>query len=149
MAKINSRAKGKTAERELIGELKRLLPGALTDKLERNLTQTRNGGHDILGLDGWAIEVKRYAEFTPADMVNCWEQTVMQARNERARPALCYRADRREWRAVVRASDLMQIEVSNGYMFTMDMSLPMFARIVEDMEMFPRVVVEMANVQES
>lgn len=138
MARINSRVKGRAGERELIGELKRLLPGALTDNLERNLTQTRNGGHDILGLDGWAVEVKRYAEFAPADMLNCWEQTVEQARKEGAAPALCYRADRREWRAVVRASDVMQVEVSNAYMFTMDMSLPMFARIVE-----------MANVQKS
>ncbi len=145
MAKINSRAKGKTAERELIGELKRLLPGALTDNLERNLTQTRNGGHDILGLDGWAVEVKRYAEFTPADMVNCWQQTVTQARNEQARPALCYRADRRDWRVVLSAVDVMDEEDylfewdAADYLYTMDMSLPMFARIV----------VEMANVQES
>lgn len=130
MAKINSRAKGKTAERELIGELKRLLPGVLTDNLERNLTQTRNGGHDILGLDGWAIEVKRYAEFTPADMVNCWEQTTTQARNERARPALCYRADRRDWRVVLRASDVMWLEHNDEYTFTMDMSLPMFCILV-------------------
>lgn len=130
MTKINSRAKGKTAERELIGELKRLLPGALTDNLERNLTQTRNGGHDILGLDGWAVEVKRYAEFTPADMVNCWEQTVTQARNERARPALCYRADRRDWRVVLRASDVMWLEENDEYTFTMDMSLRMFCIVV-------------------
>lgn len=130
MTKINSRAKGKMAERELIGELKRLLPGALTDNLERNLTQTRNGGHDILGLDGWAVEVKRYAEFTPADMVNCWEQTVTQARNERARPALCYRADRRDWRVVLRASDVMWLEENDEYTFTMDMSLRMFCIVV-------------------
>ena len=131
MAKINSRAKGKSAERELIGELKRLLPGALTDGLERNLTQTRNGGHDILGLDGWAIEVKRYAEVKPADMQRFWEQTTEQARKEQARPVLCYRQDRREWRAVVSASEVMPID-SVDYDHTIEMSLPLFARMVKD-----------------
>lgn len=149
MGKINSRTKGKTAERELIGELKKLLPEELTNELSRNLDQTRSGGHDILGLDGWAVEVKRYAEFTPADMANCWQQTVDQARKVGARPALCYRADRREWRAVVNASDLMQVEVSSAYRFTMDMSLQMFARIVADIARCPRMVLGIANVQES
>lgn len=137
MKKINSRAKGKSAERELIGELKRLLPGELTDRLERNLTQTRNGGHDILGLDGWAIEVKRYAQFAPADMVNCWAQTIDQARKEQARPVLCYRADRRGWRAVLRGRDLCDVlsgEEEDSYGSTVDMSLEMFSRFVEGVQ---------------
>lgn len=131
MKKINGRAKGKAGERELIGELKRLLPGELTDGLERNLTQTRNGGHDILGLDGWAIEVKRYAEFLPADMINCWAQTVEQARKEQARPVLCYRGDRREWRAVICIGEVRpSLKGTDDYDSTIDMSLSLFTEIV-------------------
>lgn len=134
MKKINGRAKGKSGERELIAELKKLLPGELTDGLERNLTQTRNGGHDVLGLDGWAIEVKRYAEFLPADMLNCWQQTVEQARKEQARPVLCYRGDRRQWRAVICVGELSAEWIGqDDYDNTVDMSLPLFAEIVRSL----------------
>lgn len=129
MAKINSRAKGKSGERELIGELKALLPPEMTSELTRNLDQTRDGGHDILGLDGWALEVKRYAQVLPADLERFWEQTTTQARNNGARPVLCYRQDRRPWRAVIRSSDLY-VDFGELYEYTVEMSLNLFARIV-------------------
>ena len=103
--KINSRTKGKAGERELIGELKRVLP-ELSDALERNLEQTRDGGYDIAGLDGWAPEVKRYAQILPADVATFWEQTLTQARNDHKRPVLFMREDRREWRVRVRLTDV-------------------------------------------
>lgn len=140
MAKINSRAKGKSAERELIGELKKLLPEDMTRDLERNLEQTRGGGHDILGLKGWAPEVKRYATVLPADMESFWVQATTQARNDRSRPALFFREDRREWRVVLRASDVNQaLGEDDSYAGTVEMSMPMFAKIA----------MEHANVQES
>lgn len=133
MGKINSRAKGKSAERELIGELKKLLPEAMTQNLERNLEQTRGGGYDIVGLDGWAPEVKRYAQVLPADLESFWTQATTQARNERLRPALFFREDRREWRVVMRATDLMGIESENGDLLdnTVQVSLPFFTRFAE------------------
>lgn len=105
MGKINSRAKGKSAERELINILKVHLPEYAND-LERNLEQTRNGGHDILGLPGWCIEVKRYARVTQGDLIGFWSQACEQARKDGGRPALAYRLDRQEWRVIVRAMDM-------------------------------------------
>lgn len=139
MGKINSRAKGKSAERELIGELKKLLPEGMTRDLERNLEQTRGGGHDILGLKGWAPEVKRYATVLPADMESFWVQATTQARNDRSRPALFFREDRREWRVVLRASDITGYEDDDSYEMTVEISMPLFAKIA----------MENADVQES
>ena len=130
MAKINSRAKGKAGERELIGELKKLLPSEMTSELTRNLDQTRDGGHDILGLDGWALEVKRYAEVLPADLARFWDQTTEQARNNEARPALCFRQDRRPWRTVIRISDAGLFDGGESYEETVEMSLELFAKLV-------------------
>lgn len=127
---INSRAKGKSAEREVILKLKELLPSELTSELSRNLEQTRNGGHDIVGLPGWAIEVKRYAKVTPADMTGFWEQATEQARKDGSRPALAYREDRRDWRVVVRSDDVNGESRGEELMWTFDMSLPMFCELV-------------------
>jgi hypothetical protein len=133
MTKINSRAKGKSAEREVIGELKRLLPPELTNDLERNLEQTRNGGYDIVGLKGWAPEVKRYAKILPADLDSFWEQTVTQARNECKRPALFMREDRREWRVRVALCDLSNtFEMHDiALQWTAEISMEAFADLVK------------------
>lgn len=134
MGKINSRAKGKTGERELIGELKKLLPSEMTSELTRNLDQTRDGGHDILGLDGWALEVKRYAEVLPADLERFWNQACEQAaRNDEARPALCFRQDRRAWRTVIHVSEVgasPHVAPTTTYSDTVEMSLELFAKLV-------------------
>lgn len=131
MGKINSRAKGKAGERELIGELKKLLPEELTSELTRNLDQTRDGGHDILGLDGWALEVKRYAEVLPADLERFWAQACEQsARSDGTRPALCYRQDRRPWRTVIHISDVGEPAAADAYEDTVEMSLSLFAKLV-------------------
>lgn len=129
MGKINSRAKGKAGERELIGELKELLPPEMTSELTRNLDQTRDGGHDILGLGDWALEVKRYAQVLPADLERFWEQTTTQARSDQKRPALAYRQDRRPWRVVLRISDVGG-DSGELYEHTVEMALSMFAQIV-------------------
>lgn len=104
MGKINSRAKGKSAEREVIGILQELIPKL---KLERNLDQTRDGGYDIKGLEGWAPEVKRYAQITWGDVENFWKQTVTQARDTGRKPVLFMREDRSPWVVVVRLTDVM------------------------------------------
>jgi hypothetical protein len=134
MGKINSRAKGKAGERELINELKVLLPPELTSELTRNLDQTRDGGHDILGLGDWALEVKRYAEVLPADLERFWNQATEQARKDEKRPALAYRQDRRPWRVVIKGLD------SDEYEDTVEMALRLFAKLVAAGQ-------EMKNVQ--
>lgn len=133
MAKINSRAKGKSGERELIGELKKLLPEEMTSELTRNLDQTRDGGHDILGLDGWALEVKRYAEVLPADLERFWKQACEQAsRNDGLRPALCFREDRRNWRTVIHVTAIgTPYPFNEDYKDTVEMSIDLFAKLVQ------------------
>lgn len=104
--------------------------------LRRNLDQVREGGHDILGLDGWAIEVKRYAEVLPADVERWWGQAVEQAKKitwKHVQPALAYRADRRPWRIVV-PSDLLHEDLREdgwNYKFTIEMSPILFKAWVE------------------
>lgn len=126
MGKINSRAKGKAGERELIGELKKLLPPEMTSELTRNLDQTRDGGHDILGLGDWALEVKRYAEVLPADLERFWSQATEQARKDGKRAALAFRQDRRPWRVVIKGWGMD----SDAYEDTVEMALSLYAKIV-------------------
>lgn len=131
MPKINSRAKGKSAERELINLLKEMLPEDLTSELTRNLDQTRDGGHDILGLKGWALEVKRYAKVDPGTKARFWDQTLEQARKDGSRPALAYREDRRDWRVVLRADDVAADYMTGSDLdYTFEMSLPMFTFVI-------------------
>ena len=52
---MNARSKGRRGEREVIEVIK-----TLTDtQLEVNYSQTYGGGHDLLGAEPYAIEVKR------------------------------------------------------------------------------------------
>ena len=71
----------------------------------RNLDQARDGGSDILGVDGWSIEAKRYASgngFKPA----WWGQCCQQADSECREPVLIYKYDRQPLKCVVRLSSI-------------------------------------------
>ena len=81
----------------MIDEIKSLLG----IQLEVNYSQTFGGGHDLLGLDGFAIEVKRRKQITQADLKNFWKQTTRQAIEADLLPCLWFRADRSEWRVMV------------------------------------------------
>jgi len=101
---INSRTKGAAGEREFAG----LIHDQLGIKLVRNLEQTRSGGHDLIihpdeqgivvdSLNRFALEVKRYAQATPALIKSWWHQAREQAQQINKAPALAYRANQREW----------------------------------------------------
>lgn len=90
----DSARKGKNGERELA----RLLRDHLGADVVRNLEQARQGGADLLGIAGWAVEVKRAAR---PRMAEWWHQARQQADATGQRPALCYRLDRQPWRVVV------------------------------------------------
>lgn len=98
-----SRNKGANGERELA----RLLSDELGMEVTRNLLQSREGGHDLDGVPGWCLEVKRRAKAAEGDKRQWWEQAraasvEMLIRNGgSANPAVLYREDRREWRALV------------------------------------------------
>lgn len=99
---INSRTKGASAEREI----SKLLYDELGIKLVRNLEQSRSGGHDLIPdkdslLDAFAIEVKRYANVSTAQLKGFWRQTMIQAIRANKIPVLMYRQDRCDWLAVV------------------------------------------------
>jgi len=133
MAKINSRAKGATAEREFIKELSEFLGDALTEPMKRNLEQTRKGGHDIVGLDGFAIEIKRYRRVKEGDIVRFWEQAVEQAKRVGAEPVLAYREDFCSWRVRIPWGFMMpEIGWDEDVDFTLELSLKAFATIVRE-----------------
>lgn len=97
-----SRNKGKDGERELAAILRDELGADIT----RNLVQARDGGCDLIGVDGWAVECKRVHEATEAYLRAWWVQTEMQASAAGTRPVLAFREDRGTWQVVVRLCDI-------------------------------------------
>lgn len=97
-----SRDKGQRGEREfacLIQEWSApviaLVGNAEAIELRRNLMQSREGGHDLVGIPWLAVEVKRQENLAlPA----WWRQTVEQAERVGAIPFLAYRQNRCPWR---------------------------------------------------
>ena len=87
------RAKGQAGERELAALLRTITGLDVQRRVRQHV-----GDSDLLGLPGWAIEVKRHKEATHAVIESWWTQTVRQAGPHR--PALFYREDRQPWRAV-------------------------------------------------
>lgn len=96
----NSRRKGAQGERELVN----LLMDELGIKLQRNLSQTRDGGYDLIGIPQLAIEVKRAAK--PL-MAAWWRQTTDNASSAGKIPVLAYRLDFQAWRFRVAMADIL------------------------------------------
>ena len=86
--------KGKSAERELA----KLLGDRLGLELSRNLDQTRDGGYDLIGIPGIALEVKRCEKLA---INQWWQQALRQAENAGKTPVLAYRQSRKPWQFVV------------------------------------------------
>ncbi|MDQ3580514.1 MAG: hypothetical protein M3495_02290 [Pseudomonadota bacterium] len=122
----DSRRKGKAGEREAALLLQDLLGTAVV----RNLTQTRDGGHDLIGIAGWSVEVKRAAKPRIAEW---WAQAARQANG--ARPVLIYRVDRRPWRAVIALRDVVlgfEGQPRDELTWTLEASLEVFAALVRE-----------------
>ncbi len=67
----NSRRKGRAAEQEVA----RLLKELLGLEIRRNWqAQSAEGGHDLVGIPGWAIEVKRAERVRLSEW---WEQALV------------------------------------------------------------------------
>ncbi len=130
----DSRRKGEAGEREAALLLQDLLGTAVV----RNLTQTRDGGHDLIGIAGWSVEVKRAAKPRIAEW---WAQAARQANG--ARPVLIYRIDRRPWRAVIALRDVVpgfEGQPRDDLTWTLEASLEVFAALVR--EALPTATVE-------
>ena len=94
----SQRRKGAAAEREVL----KLLGDELGQVLQRNLTQTREGGADCLCVQGFAIEIKRQEKLSrPA----WWRQACEQAQRAGGEPLLLYRRNREAWTAWIHTRD--------------------------------------------
>lgn len=124
-----SRNKGAGGEREL----RRLLGEELGEGITRNLAQSRAGGHDLEGVDGWAIEVKRTRKATRGLLRAWWSQTTDQAERAGLRPALAYREDRGPWLVAVRLADIRPgLGTWPGWEWTATLSLPAWCALVRE-----------------
>lgn len=121
-----SRNKGAGGERELVN----LILDQTGIRLERNLAQSFAGGHDLIGLDDWAIECKRYKEIGEAEKRAFWVQAVEQANRVGKRPAVCFRADRKPWRVLVHAGTDLFDEIE--YNSTAEISLDLFCGLIRE-----------------
>jgi len=94
---VDSRAKGAGFEREIA----HLIYEHLGISVRRDLDQYRESQHgDLIGLDGWVIECKRYADNSSfLHRAEWWTQTCNAARNGE-HPVLIYKYDRRPIRCV-------------------------------------------------
>ncbi len=116
---INSRTKGRAGEQEIA----RVLREALGLEITRNWAeQAFHGGADIIGVDGWCIEVKRAKRYSD----DWWKQTVAQADSIGDKPVLLYRLDRKQWVAEVRGKDVVSALKDEDYR----VSMPLHAWIV-------------------
>jgi hypothetical protein len=95
---LNARTKGQNGEREA-GEYLASIIG--TERLQRNLAQTREGGADHLGIPGLCIEVKRQETL---GIQRWWEQVCRAADARHEIPVLMYRQNRKPWQFVLPAS---------------------------------------------
>lgn len=99
---LNSRDKGKRGEREIIDALQPHVDevadfaGVDRLKLQRNTLQSDKGGYDIVGLPGFALEVKRVENAIPSAVWGWWEQAVRQAKNGEE-PVLLWRVNGGKW----------------------------------------------------
>lgn len=96
------RSKGANGEREFA----KLLSEKLGIKLERNLEQTRAGGHDLIGLPGIAIEVKRCEQLA----INQWWRQAVEQAADGLTPCLAYRQNRKPWMVAVPLNWLLRGE---------------------------------------
>lgn len=100
----NGRVKGANFEREVA----RMIYDELGIETKRDLEQYRASDHgDLIGLDGWTIEAKRYASNAGGNFKPEWWQQVTSAANASAnQPVLIYKYDRQPIKCVVFLSSI-------------------------------------------
>lgn len=96
MAKINSRNKGASGERQAASWLYYNLK--LHVMPERNLEQVRSGGGDLVGVGCFCVEVKRCERLA---IKKWWKQTITSADDRGEDPVLMYRRNKEDWQFIV------------------------------------------------
>ena len=103
---LNARAKGQRGEREVVKLLQPVVDkvyqshGVPAPALERNLMQSMKGGYDIVGLEWFALEVKRHEKVSNSSTLQWWMQCKRQAA-EGQDPVLFYRPNNINWRIMM------------------------------------------------
>ena len=85
------RRKGQVGEREAAALIREHTGWEVTRRV-RNAA----GDSDLLGVPGWSVEIKRYANASASQIASWWDQCVGQADGEI--PVLFYRLNRGRWR---------------------------------------------------
>ena len=100
----NGRQKGAAFERELA----KMVYEELGITVKRDLEQYRAADHgDLIGLDGWCIEAKRYAKNQGGNFKPEWWRQVTTAANANGtQPVLIYKYDRQPVKCVVFLSSI-------------------------------------------
>ena len=123
-----SRDKGKRGEREVIHILQPIINKVCDYNnieriiLQRNTLQSDRGGYDIVGLDDFAIEVKRVEKLY---VKRWWEQAQRQAKGSQI-PVLFYRQSRKPWTVKTQLID------NYGNMEEKEMTLEQFLEVFEN-----------------
>ena len=115
---VNVRRKGSGFEREIAS----LIYDHLGVKVQRDLEQYRASDHgDLIGLEGWVIECKRYKEQTNKEHRNVWWEQVYKASiSLQQKPVLIYKFDRQAIRCVVLLSSIHCDYANQTYTATLD-----------------------------
>ena len=108
MARINSRNKGASGERQAAEWLYYNL--GLHTKPERNLEQVRSGGGDLVGVGCFCVEVKRCQTL---QIKKWWKQTTKSANDRAEHPVLMYRKNGEPWKFIV--DDTLDILTESGF----------------------------------
>ena len=136
MTGLTSRRKGQTGERELAA-----LIADLTGWDVRRRVRQHEGDSDLEGVPGWSVEVKRHAKAPDALKRAWWAQTVRQSMGMRqavfgnTMPALFYREDRREWRAIWPVACLLTMQRADmwtDYGWTCDSDVATWAAVARE-----------------
>jgi hypothetical protein len=97
------RGKGHAGEREICAILTKQLN--LEEPLSRNIDQVKYGGADIVGLEPFAIEVKRQEQQA---LNTWWVQARSQVTKRNPIPVLIYRKNHQPWRVVMACRDVFK-----------------------------------------
>jgi hypothetical protein len=122
------RTKGKAGEREIAGIVRELTGW----NVQRRVRQ-HGGDDDLVGIPGWAPEVKRHARAGRAEIASWWRQAAEQAGD--LLPVLFYRLDRDSWRAVWPVATLLTAQRADywrSYEWTADTTVEAWAAVARE-----------------
>lgn len=106
-----SKAKGARGEREAVQLLNGTIERVITQNagwdadvvnaaracVQRNQNQSAVGGHDLDGVFGMSVEIKRHETL---HVEQWWKQTLEQAARNKEHPVLLYRQNKQKWTCV-------------------------------------------------